>query len=190
MKRFAHIFSLALAALMLTACPEVDPGGQGGTDSPDDSWKKQASSTKLAGTTYQLNVYSFADTFSGCLGLTGEIPHDLFASNPSVTNFDHTFGSCRNLTGSIPYDLFSLHPRVTTFWGTFQDCIGLTGEIPSNLFANNPSVTNFAHTFMGCTGFSGDAPALWTTHPSASGRECFKDCSGLQNYDEIPSGWK
>lgn len=139
---------------------------------------------------HQTGATNFADTFSGCLGLTGEIPHDLFASNPSVTNFDHTFGSCRNLTGSIPYDLFSLHPRVTTFWGTFQDCIGLTGEIPSNLFANNPSVTNFAHTFMGCTGFSGDAPALWTTHPSASGRECFKDCSGLQNYDEIPSGWK
>ena len=61
MKRFAHFLVLALAALMLTACPEpIDgPDGPSGTD---ESWRNQASATKLSGITYQLNVYSFADS--------------------------------------------------------------------------------------------------------------------------------
>ena len=57
MKRFYHILALALAALLLTACPDpsIDEG-------PDDSWKRAASTTKLSDLTYQLNVYSFADS--------------------------------------------------------------------------------------------------------------------------------
>lgn len=62
MKRIAHIFVLALAALLLTACPSVEPDDKGGSDGKDDSWRNQASTTKLSGITYQLNVYSFADS--------------------------------------------------------------------------------------------------------------------------------
>ena len=62
MKRFYYIFALALAALMLTACPEVGPDGPDDPDTTGDSWKQQASTTKLSGITYQLNVYSFADS--------------------------------------------------------------------------------------------------------------------------------
>ena len=62
MKRIAHIFVLALAALLLTACPSVEPDDKGGSDGKDDSWRKQASASKLSGITYQLNVYSFADS--------------------------------------------------------------------------------------------------------------------------------
>ena len=65
MKRLAHILALALAALMLTACPNVDdPSGTGGggSEGNDDAWRQQASATKLSGITYQLNVYSFADS--------------------------------------------------------------------------------------------------------------------------------
>ena len=61
MKRLFHIAALAFAALLLTACP-----GPLGPDDPDDktdeSWKNQASKEKLSGITYQLNVYSFADS--------------------------------------------------------------------------------------------------------------------------------
>ena len=61
MKRLFHIAALAFAALLLTACP-----GPLGPDEPDDktdeSWKNQASKEKLSGITYQLNVYSFADS--------------------------------------------------------------------------------------------------------------------------------
>jgi glycosidase len=56
---------MAFATLLLTACPHIDPDGPVGPDvpvGPDDSWRQQASTTKLSGITYQLNVYSFADS--------------------------------------------------------------------------------------------------------------------------------
>ena len=62
MKRFAHILALALASLIFSACPEAGPDEPSGPDVPGDSWRGQASSSKLSGITYQLNVYSFADS--------------------------------------------------------------------------------------------------------------------------------
>ncbi len=65
MKKYYLILALALSALLLTACPHVDPDGPDGPVppvTPDDSWRNQASKDKLSGITYQLNVYSFADS--------------------------------------------------------------------------------------------------------------------------------
>ena len=65
MKRFFHILALVSATLLLTACPHIHPDGPDDPDTPDvptDDWRKQASTTKLSGITYQLNVYSFADS--------------------------------------------------------------------------------------------------------------------------------
>lgn len=65
MKRLLHISALVFATLMMTACPNVNPDGPDGPDAPvtpDESWRNQASKTKLSGITYQLNVYSFADS--------------------------------------------------------------------------------------------------------------------------------
>ena len=61
MKRIFHIAALAVAAMLLTACPEpiVGPDNH---DEPDESWRAAASKEKLSGITYQLNVYSFADS--------------------------------------------------------------------------------------------------------------------------------
>ncbi len=65
MKKYYLILALALSALLLTACPHVDPDGPDGPVppvTPDESWRNQASKEKLSGITYQLNVYSFADS--------------------------------------------------------------------------------------------------------------------------------
>ena len=64
MKRFFPIAALVLATLLLTACPEVKPGPDGPDipGGPDESWRNQASTEKLSGITYQINVYSFADS--------------------------------------------------------------------------------------------------------------------------------
>ena len=64
-KRFFYILALLGTMLLLTACPHINPDGPDGPDGPvgpDDSWRQQASTTKLSGITYQLNVYSFADS--------------------------------------------------------------------------------------------------------------------------------
>ena len=62
MKRFYHILALAFATLLLTACPEPGPDGPDIPGGPDESWRNAASKDKLSGITYQLNVYSFADS--------------------------------------------------------------------------------------------------------------------------------
>jgi len=64
-KKLSYILTLVSAMLVLTACPHVDPDGPDGPVppvTPDESWRNQASTTKLSGITYQLNVYSFADS--------------------------------------------------------------------------------------------------------------------------------
>ena len=60
MKRFTQFLTLMSAMLLLTACPEIKPGPD--DDGSDESWRQQASTEKLSGITYQLNVYSFADS--------------------------------------------------------------------------------------------------------------------------------
>ena len=65
MKRIYLILAVASATLLLTACPHITPPGPDDPDTPvtpDDSWRNQASKTKLSGITYQVNVYSFADS--------------------------------------------------------------------------------------------------------------------------------
>ena len=59
MKKFYLILALAFSTLMLSGCPEVGPDEP---DGPDETWRQQASTKKLSGITYQLNVYSFADS--------------------------------------------------------------------------------------------------------------------------------
>ena len=60
MKRFTQILALLGAMLLLTACP--DPIVPDDDSTTNDTWRQQASKEKLSGITYQLNVYSFADS--------------------------------------------------------------------------------------------------------------------------------
>ena len=64
-KKLSYILALVSAMLVLTACPHVVPDNPDNPDvpvTPDESWRQQASTSKLSGITYQLNVYSFADS--------------------------------------------------------------------------------------------------------------------------------
>ena len=104
-------------------------------------------------------------TFSGCSGLTGSIPENLFAGiqgQPASAMFDYTFYGCSGLTGSIPENLFagiSGAPAGTMFYGTFRGCSGLSGSIPENLFAGisgAPAEYMFDSTFSGCSNLGKD----------------------------------
>ncbi len=59
-RRFHLLASLALTAFCLFSCERINNEGVPGGG--NNAWKSQASKEKLAGTTYQLNVYSFADS--------------------------------------------------------------------------------------------------------------------------------
>ena len=135
-------------------------------------------------------VTSFEYTFQECKNLTGSIPAGLFANNPEVKSFACTFYVCSSLSGSIPAGLFENNTKVTSFELTFASCSGLGGAIPSGLFANTPDVTTFYRTFSRCSGLSGSALPLWNNFPSAEGKGCYNDCTGLSDYSTIPDYWK
>ena len=61
MKKIYYVLALLSAMLVFTACPHVEPEPVVPV-TPDESWRQQASTSKLSGITYQLNVYSFADS--------------------------------------------------------------------------------------------------------------------------------
>ena len=145
----------------------------------------------------------FSFTFFGCKALT-TIPEKLFANNPAVTDFTNTFMNCMKLT-AIPTGLFAHNPEVTDFSGTFALCSALE-SIPKNLFANNRKVTDFSYTFTGCYALTGESPYTMigdkkvhlyerANYPEHFTKltvfwECFKNCTGLTDYAQIPTNWK
>lgn len=103
-------------------------------------------------------VTNFYSTFKGCNNLTN-IPGNLFANCSNVKNFESTFKECSNLT-SIPAKLFANCPNVMNFYSTFEGCSKLI-SIPEKLFDNCEEVEYFKRTFRGCNVLTGNAPKLW-----------------------------
>ena len=147
-------------------------------------------------------VTYFNGCFKDCIKLRS-IPSNLFASNTAVTTFRYCFSGCSSLT-SIPANLFTNNTAVTTFEGCFRYCTGLTGSIPENLFANNTAVISFTNCFDDCRSLTGSCPVDNDGTPiynrSGNGKEgyaivdfyrdCFYNCTGLTDYNSIPSDWK
>ena len=146
------------------------------------------------------NVTSFEGTFYECSSLTS-IPSDLFANCPNVTSFAYTFYGCSSLT-NIPSNLFANCPSVLSFEATFYGC-SLLSSIPADLFTNNQKVKydpdneiyGFKQTFFGCTSLTGNSIRLWAEGregitETQGGKQCYTDCTGLSDYDQIPENWK
>ena len=147
-------------------------------------------------------VTDFSHAFSGCSSLTS-IPEKLFDNCTQVTGFSSTFNGCTSLT-SIPEKLFDNCTQVTRFSSTFSGCTSLT-SIPEKLFDKCTKVNNFDYTFYGCTKLSGESPYtvidgvkyhlyeryLKTDHfRTPIMTSCFKGCTGLSDYSNIPSNCK
>lgn len=133
------------------------------------------------------DAYRFYYTFANCTGLT-TIPEALFSVCTNATNFGCTFENCTGLT-SIPEKLFDNCQNIENFYSVFEGCTGLT-SIPEGLFDNCPNIKSFRFAFAGCTSLTGNAPELWNRSNVTDKLECFKDCTNLSNYDEIPDDWK
>ncbi|GEM_PF-1279701 len=147
---------------------------------------------------YNLETTTFLSTFEGCTGLTS-IPEKLFENNVAADGFSRVFRNCTGLT-NIPENLFKNNVNAMFFDGTFADCTGLV-NIPTNLFDYNEKVCYFEATFENCTGLTGTTPKtngieIWERlqypqFPLHSSYyffdRCFRGCTGLVNYNEIPS---
>ena len=128
----------------------------------------------------------FNGTFSGCTGLTGQIPENLFSGvrgDAASDMFRETFYRCSGLTGQIPENLFSgvSGTADSMFRETFWNCGGLTGTIPENLFSGvrgDAASEMFRETFWGCTGLTGQIPENLFSGVSGTANGMFRGVFG------------
>lgn len=134
------------------------------------------------------NTKSVARMFYHCYNLV-EIPDGIFENCPNISNFEWCFCACRALK-VIPTDIFK-NCNVGVYYNfadCFNACLGLS-SIPQELFTNVPTPSNFSYCFSNYRG-AGAVPALWVSHPTSVGEDCFKDAKNAANYADIPSDWK
>lgn len=142
----------------------------------------------------------FAATFSDCTSLSS-LPDGLFAgvSGSADSMFDGTFSRCISLS-SLPEGLFAGVSGICrlTFRSTFERCTSLI-SLPEHLFGDisKDSIFAFNETFNGCVSLTGTTPKvqgkrLWEVlfEHKGIGYGCFKDCTKLSDYNEIPDKWK
>jgi hypothetical protein len=140
---------------------------------------------------YANNVFNMYNVESQ-ENLAGEIPPTLFMTCSKLEELSYTFAWCNKLTGGLDGQLFARCPKLKICSGTFYGCSGLNGEISGALFSdkNNPNITTFVECFTGCSNLKGNAPTIWSQFSGAERVRCFQGCTKLDNYSDIPDGWK
>ena len=121
----------------------------------------------------------------------------IFKNNPGLTNIEEAFANSKLQT--IPADEFSNNKELVNVSKVFLNSKELT-NMPN--FLENKKITNFSQAFDGCSKLTGSTPTdengykLWQRagkqgYPSTiNGQHCFRGCTQLDDYDEIPNNWK
>lgn len=148
---------------------------------------------------------NFSSAFVGCQKVKS-IPADLFAKCTVATNFSYAFQATS--IEEIPAELFSNVPSNNTsvnFNYCFAECTSLK-TIPTGLFDTAKKASYFNYCFAACTALTGESPftnvdgtkvhlyerkALYQLgfNNRITGTNCFYNCTGLSDYDKIPSAW-
>ena len=77
-----------------------------------------------------------------------------------------------------------------------ENCEAAFKDVPIQGDLNIPdtvtfsTLTNCSELFNGQSNLTGKAPRLWELAPNAIHTNCFKGCTSLSNYNEIPDDWK
>lgn len=121
----------------------------------------------------------------------------IFKNNPGLTNIEKAFAYSKLKT--IPADEFSNNKELVNVSKVFLNSTELT-NMPN--FLENKKITNFSQAFDGCSKLTGSTPTdengykLWQRagkqgYPSTiNGEHCFRGCTQLDDYNEIPNNWK
>ena len=139
-----------------------------------------------------ISANSTFDMYQFGTKMKGDIPPTLFMTCSRLENTSYLFAHCNLLTGGLDSQLFARCARLINASGTFYGCSGLRGEISGALYSDtkNPKITNFVECFKGCSNLTGTAPTLWSQFSGANRTQCFNGCTKLDNYADIPDGWK
>lgn len=137
--------------------------------------------------------------------LAGRIPNSMWSSNRDLKFIGSMFCNT-GANGVIDRELFGYTSKLTDF-SNFLYASGSITSITSDCIrsdfhnyihrdANGNEVKkNFAAMFSGRSMMTGTVPRLWDFYPTAgssagSGGGCFKDCTAVSNYADIPPTWK
>ena len=71
----------------------------------------------------------------------------------------------------------------------FRNCTSLK-QIPADFFNNISNLSGVTSMFENCTSLTGNAIELWNNSNIEYHENCYKGCTNLSNYDQIPEGWK
>ena len=71
----------------------------------------------------------------------------------------------------------------------FLNCTSLK-QIPADFFNNISNLRSVRSMFENCTSLTGNAIELWNNSNIEYHENCYKGCTNLSNYDQIPEGWK
>ena len=152
----------------------------------------------------QTKTTSFSSTFNGCSGLKS-LPASLFEGCVKVSSLSSTFSGCTGLE-SLPASLFESCTALATLSATFQDCTSLQ-SLPASLFDANVKLKSIKNVFNGCTSLTGESPYTmvngtkvhlyerstddgFVVISNLNATDAFAGCSGLSDYDAMPSSWK
>ncbi|AEO93612.1 gp353 [Bacillus phage G] len=123
--------------------------------------------------------------------LNGAIPPDLFKYNTKLISVEALFSNNFGITGELGEDLFRTNTALVSIEDAFSDT-GIT-SINSKFLSYNTSLQNMSYAFNRCNSLRGNAPEYWVeSHPinPTEFAACFRSCTGLTNYAQIPSTWK
>lgn len=124
--------------------------------------------------TYSINLTNIDKMFSNQQGVTQIFPNNF---PDRIVSMNYILSNCINLT-KVDSDFINVNcGNLKSVEGCFSGCINLEGESPSLTYNNQK------YKLWELTKVNG--------YPvNIKGRECFKGCTKLIDYDQIPVDWK
>lgn len=118
-------------------------------------------------------------TFTGIFRNTAikSIPDGFFDGLTNLDNCMQVFYGCPYLE-TIPVSLFDKCTKVSSFMGVFEGCTSLHGESPYSIVSGEKVHLYERSAFTD----------IFTEVTNSSG--CFKGCTGLDDFADIPDTWK
>lgn len=120
------------------------------------------------------------------------IPADLLKYNTEITNVSYMFSNNYFYYKNPPVDFFKYNTKITNVHSTFN-LIKKWSTFPNGIFNYNTEIIDTRNCFNNGVDakMTGNADELWNTLTKiqyAAG--CFRDCTSLSNYNDIPAAWK
>lgn len=127
---------------------------------------------------------------------------ELFIYSINLTNIDKMFSNQQGITKIFQNNF---PERIVSMNYTLSNCINLTSVDSDFIYVNCGKLKSIEGCFSGCINLEGESPSLtyngqkyklWELtekngYPyNINGRECFRGCTKLTDYDQIPANWK